>query len=419
MSSVIPKPTVWLRSLLDAADPSWALGTLPPMRPIRQSIVFLSALRLLLNTAFRFVYPFLPVIARGLGVPLEQAALLLTTRHLAGLATPAINRLVGKGEHRLRLISTGIAFFVAGCAVTVLTGAFMGALVGFALLGLSKPVFDVSSQAYISDHVPYARRARYLASFEFTWAIALLIGAPLAGWLISKTDWSTPFLVLGLLAALGMFFIPRFIESDGSHTASQVGSARFTGSALAFLIAVGLFSMASEIIFVVFGAWMENSFAVSITALGAAAFVIAAAELVGEGGTFAFTDRIGKRRAVLGGLLVSIIGFGLLAFAGDSMGLGLGLIAIAIFGFEFTYVSSIPLASGLVPGARARYLGWMVVGIAIGRSVGAAVGPVLFGGFDLAGPAILAMLLNVVAFVVVFSRVRDVDVSDSRLSEAS
>ena len=129
---------------------------------VRTSLGFLSAERLVMNTAYRFVYPFLPVIARGLGVPLEQAALLVSARYMAGLATPAVARVVGRGERRRRLIFTGMLLFVAGCAVTVLTNAYVGALLGFALLGIAKPVFDVSSQAYVSDRVAYERRARYL-----------------------------------------------------------------------------------------------------------------------------------------------------------------------------------------------------------------------------------------------------------------
>jgi DHA1 family inner membrane transport protein len=115
------------------------------MRRVRSSLGFLSAERFVMNTAYRFVYPFLPVIARGLGVPLEQAALLVSARHIAGLATPAVIRVVGYRPRRL--IGTGLVLFIAGSAVTAATNAYIGALIGFALIGIAKPVFDVSSQA--------------------------------------------------------------------------------------------------------------------------------------------------------------------------------------------------------------------------------------------------------------------------------
>ena len=360
-----------------------------------------------MNTAYRFVYPFLPVIARGLGVPLEQAAYLVSVRHMAGLATPGVTRVIGRGELRRRLIITGLLLFICGSAVTALTSAYVGALVGFALLGLAKPVFDVSSQAYIADRVPYERRARYLAVFELTWAGALLVGAPLVGWLISKTDWATPFWVFGVLSVVAILLVPRFIDADQHTSKSSSGRVRFGRSAFAFLVVAGFFSLASEMIIVVFGAWLEDSFGLSLVALGGAAFLIGASELAGEGATFAFTDRIGKRRAVLVGLMISAVGFALLIPARSELGLGLAILGFALFGFEFTIVSSIPLASELVPAARARFLAWMVVAMSLARGVGAALGPILFRSFGLPGPAIAAIVADVIAAMVLVVWVRE------------
>jgi predicted MFS family arabinose efflux permease len=375
--------------------------------PVRSSLGFLSAERLVMNTAFRFVYPFLPAIARGLGVPLEEAAYLISARHIAGLATPAVTRVVGRGERRHRLIVTGLLLFIAGSAVTAATSAYVGALIGFALIGLAKPVFDVSSQAYIADRVPYAKRARYLAVFEFTWAGALLIGAPVTGWLISRTNWVTPFWVFGALTVVALVLAPRFIDPD--HPVSEEGDerGRFNRSGFAFLVVAAFFALASEMIIVVFGAWFEDSFGLSLVALSGVAFLIGASELAGEGATFAFTDRIGKRRAVLIGLAISAIGFALLVPARGEMGLGLAFLAIALFGFEFTIVSSIPLATELVPSARARYLAWMIVAMSFARGLGAAVGPNLFESFGLPGPAIAAVVADILAAAVLITWVRE------------
>lgn len=379
--------------------------------PIRASLGFLSAERLVMNTAFRFVYPFLPVIARGLGVPLEQAGYLISVRHIAGLATPGVARVIGKGELRRRLIVTGLLLFIAGSAVTALTNAYIGALIGFALLGLAKPVFDVSSQAYIADRVPYERRARYLAAFEFTWAGALLIGAPISGWLISKMDWTSPFLAFGVLSVVAILLVPRFVDADHQTSDTYGARNRFNRSGIAFLIVAGFFALASEMIIVVFGAWLEDSFGLSLVALGSAAILIGASELAGESATFAFTDRIGKRRAVLIGLMISALGFALLVPTRNNLGLGLAILGLALFGFEFTIVSSIPLASELVPSARARYLAWMVVAMSLARGVGAALGPILFRSFGLPGPAVVAVVADVIAATVLLVWVRERTIS--------
>lgn len=375
------------------------------MRRVRSSLAFLSAERFVMNTAYRFVYPFLPVIARGLGVPLEQAALLVSARHLAGLATPAVTRAVGQRPRRL--IGTGLVLFIAGSSITVMTNAYVGALIGFAIIGLAKPVFDVSSQAYISARVPYSERARYLSVFEFTWALALLVGAPATGWLISRTSWSAPFVVFGALSVVSLVLLSRFVDADSMLDAVSGKRPTITSSGRAFLVVAGFFALASEMIIVVFGAWMEVSFGLSLVALGGAAFVIGVSELAGESATFAFTDRLGKRRAVLIGLAISIVGFALLIPARNSMGVGLAVLGLALFGFEFTIVSSIPLASELMPASRARYLGWMVVSMSLARAVGAAVGPVLFESYGLVGPAIAAVAADIVAASVLIGKVRE------------
>jgi len=376
-------------------------------RPLRSSLAFLSSERLVMNTAFRFVYPFLPAIARGLGIPLEAAGLLVSARWVAGLATPGIQRIAGRGEARRRLIVTGCLLFIAGAGVTALTGVYVGALLGFALIGLAKPSYDIASQAYIADRVPYQQRARYLAVFELTWALSLLVGAPLTGWLIARGEWTTPFWVFGALTVVALLLVPRFVDPDLPAVATSTQRGRFGSSAVAFLAVTALFTLGAETMFVVFGAWLEGSFALTLAALGSAAVLIGFAELAGEGATFAFTDRIGKRRSVLIGLMVSAVGFAMLVPAGNSLGIGLAFLALGLFGFEFTIVSSIPLATELEPTTRAHYLAWTVVAMATGRGIGAALGPILFGSLGLAGPAIAAVAANMVAALVLVAWVRE------------
>ena len=107
---------------------------------------------------------------------------------------------------------TGGLIFAIGALVTAATGIYVGALIGFALMGLGKPTYDVSAQSYISDRVTYRRRARYLGVYELAWAGSLLIGAPFAGWLIARGDWATPFWVLGAATAAGLLLVFQFVD---------------------------------------------------------------------------------------------------------------------------------------------------------------------------------------------------------------
>ena len=378
------------------------------LRPVARALTFLALARLAINTAQRFVYPFLPAISRGLGVSLDTTGLLVSARWGAGLATPALVAAVGHGERRRRLIAFALALFSVGAVVTAATGVFVGALVGFVLMGFAKPVYDISAQAYLADRVPYESRARYLAVLELTWAGSLLVGAPAAGWLITRAGWQTPFWVIAVLSAVALLLHRRALEPDVAVVTTASRRLTWDRSAAMFLVVVALFSAASELMFVVFGAWLEEEFSLSLVALGGTAVLIAVVELSAEGSTVAFTDRIGKRRAVAIGLAISAVGFGLVAVFSDSYGLGMAALLVGIGGFEFTIVSSIPLATEMRPTGRTKYLSWMVVSIGISRAVGAAAGSPLFGWGGIAANALVATGANIVAIGIVLAWVRDV-----------
>jgi len=57
---------------------------------LRGQLAAFSFSRMILNTGFRMVYPFLPAIARGLGLDLATAALAVTARSATGLASPLL-----------------------------------------------------------------------------------------------------------------------------------------------------------------------------------------------------------------------------------------------------------------------------------------------------------------------------------------
>ena len=388
-----------------------------PTRPqLGGALVFLAGARLIVNTAQRFVYPFLPAISRGLGVSLDATGYLVSARWAAGLATPAVVAVAGRGERRKRLIALGLTFFAVGAAVTAATSWFVGALAGFVLMGLSKPVFDISAQAYIADRVEYGSRARYLGVLELTWAGGLLVGAPAAGWLIDRAGWTAPFWAIAVLAAVALGLQAKILEPDVPVAAQGEPAQRWDAPAVALLVVAALFTASSEVVFVVYGAWLEVGFSLSLAALGGTAVIVALSELGGEATTLAVTDRIGKRRAIAIGLVVSAAGFGSLALLDGSLLWGMAALLVGVGGFEFTVVSSIPLATEVRPWGRSRYLSWIVVAMSLGRAAGAAAGAPLFGAAGIGANALAAAVANLVAVVIVLAWVREADVGASDFS---
>jgi len=376
-----------------------------PRHSLRASLAYLIAARLVLNTAHRFAYPFLPAISRGLGITLEQGGLLMSARALAGLGTPLAVATAGRGERRRRTLALGLALFVLGAAVTAASGVYVGAITGFALFGLAKPLFDISGQAYIADRTPYRRRGRYLALFETTWALALLGGAPAAGWLIARFGWRAPFWAVAGLALAALAALPWALDPDVPRLrGATVPRLRLDRPAALILAAVLALMFSAEVSFVVFGAWLEDRFGLSLVALGGAATAIAVAELVGEGASIALTDRLGPRRSVSLGLVVCVAAFAALGPASGSLGGGLAVMVLAFLGFEFAIVSALPLATEVAPEARTRFLALLVVALSLSRALAGLVGPALFswGGFAanstasaLSGALAMALVLGV------------------------
>ena len=132
---------------------------------------------------------------------------------------------------------------------------------------------------------------------------------------------------------------------------------------------------------VVYGIWLEESFALSVVALGSATTVIGVAELMGEGLTATVADRLGLKRATFTGLVCSSLSYALLPLLGQSLPLALAGLFLTFITFEFSVVTSFSLFTEVLPKARASMMSSLLAAAGIGRVIGALVGgPIWFTG---------------------------------------
>ena len=371
-----------------------------PVEGTRIGTIRLVALKLVLNTAVRLVYPFLPAIARGLDITIGQAGALISMRWVAGFASPVAIGVAGTWATSRALLLTGLGVFAIGSLVTAWFGAFIGAAIGFALIGFAKPLFDVGAQAHVAERVPWHRRSRHIGLLEVSWAGGLLVGAPIAGWLIERGSWNTPFLVLGILAAIGIGAV-AVMERVDAETVVHVGDKpKVRGPALWFLVVGGVVGFALEILLVNLGTWLEDNFGLALLALGGVGTVIGVAELIGEGGVVAITDRVNKRTALALALALAAVAFVVLALVADSLVVGVGVLAVGMALVEYTIVSGMSVATEIHPTNRTGYLAWFAVATGVGRIAGDLAGPWMFGAggmrltsFAAAGSALAAATL--------------------------
>ncbi len=351
---------------------------------VRLSLIVL--IRTIINVPFRIVYPFLPSIARGLAVPLAAANGLIALRWLVRLAAPLIGPLMDRYDRR-RVMEVALLCFTLAGLLLVGVGTFAATAVAFVLYGVAKVLYDPAVYAYLGDTVPYHRRGRAVGIVELSWSAAWLIGVPASGLLIDHLGWRAPWAVLIGLGLLGVGLtragLPPALGQSARHSgepfiASTVAAWRSLlrrRSVVVLLLTSALITLAVEIPFVVYGAWIEESFGLSLTALGLASAVVGLAEAAAEFGTAVITDRLGKRRSVLVGLLglaASLIALPWLS--GLGLAPALAGVALMLLTFEFGVVSLMPMATELAPDARATLVSLNGAAFGLSRVAAALAG---------------------------------------------
>jgi predicted MFS family arabinose efflux permease len=376
--------------------------------------------RIALNLQFRVVYPFLPAISRGLGVPLETASLLLAVRSLVSMGSPLYGALADRRGRRPIMLA-GLAALSAGAILVGIAPGLAVALVAFALLGFSKAAYDPAAQAYLGDAVPYERRGRVLGIIELAWSLSWFIGVPVAGFLIAKAGWQSVFWFIAGLGLLALLATWRLCRDCGRGRANRATARAASSSAprpwrlplwltpgVFFVLAVSfLLILANEIVFIAYGVWMETDFGLTVVAVGVASLVVSLAELLAETASAGLVDRLGKRRAVLGGMALHLLSYLLLPRLAGTLGGALAGIFLMFLTFEFTVVAIIPLVSELAPEARGTVLALNLAIMAFARVVGALVGPRLWAAGGLAANTLLSAGLLGVALLIWWLGVRE------------
>jgi MFS transporter, DHA1 family, inner membrane transport protein len=351
----------------------------------------------------RMVYPFLPVFGRGLGVDLALLSLAVTFRSAAGVFGPFLAAIADRRGRKAGILF-GVTLFTIGAAVLGFWPSYPAFVFTLVLTILGNFVFVPSMQAYLGDRVPYARRGMILALTEFGWSLSFILGVPLMGFLIARWGWVAPFPFLSVAGLLSLGLLARLLPRDVPAVDLSWNLWRNLGAVLRYQPALaGLFlglliSAANEVVNLVFGVWMEDSFGLKIAALGAASAVIGFSELSGESLVSLITDRMGKSRAVAAGLAFNCLAALLLPVLGVSLSGALAGLFLFFISFEFTIVSCIPIMTEVMPQARATLMSIFIATLSLGRALGASASSALYQhGFTFT--VLAAVIFNLAALL--------------------
>lgn len=354
------------------------------MKPsLASQIGFFTLGRVVFNTMHRMVYPFINVFGRGLGVDLTQMSWALTVRSSAGALGPLLATIADSRSRKAGML-LGLIMFTGGATLVIFWPVFWVFVFTLVLTTVGYLVFIPSMQAYLGDHIPYQQRGLAIAVTEMGWSLSFIIGVPLVGLLLARLGWRSPFPFLFFFGLVFLVLVIRMVPGDalpgGANSDALAGLRKVVTHPLAWAAVMMsmAFSMANEMVNLVFGVWMEDSFQFKVTSLGALAIGIGLAELSGEGLVAGLVDRLGKVRSIALGLLLNMLAALTLIFFGRSLLTAFAGLLAYYLTFEFTLVSSMPMMTEILPAARASLLAANIAFISVSRALGDLVAPLLY-----------------------------------------
>ncbi|MEZ4664271.1 MAG: MFS transporter [Caldilineaceae bacterium] len=324
----------------------------------------------------------------------------------------------------------GLAVAAVGALIVGVSSGIGLAAVGMILWGIGIVGFVPNLQAYISARLPYAQRARGIGILEYSWALAGIVGLFIMGLLIAQFSWRTPFFVLGLgmlIMALVLGVLPRARtaqeRASSLHALAgqpEVNSLNWSArvrrffdlgpnarSAYATMAAAAALFIAAMQVMITHGAWLRLEYALGPAQLGVIALIMGLADLCGSGSVSLLTDKIGKRRSVLLGVIGAAIGFLIMPLLNVSVVMAVLGIVLARAFFEFAIVSNIPLLSEQAPLQRGKV---MTLGAAFnlcGATLAGISGPWLYTTFGVWGLGLVSAALSLLSSLIIWRWVQD------------
>lgn len=398
------------------------------IRRAQESLVGLIGLavvtRSLTDTGFQIFYPFLPIMASGLGLSTSRMGQLLGLRNLTGLLSPIFGALADRQGFR-KWLRVELLVLSAGFLLIGLGPSLQINIVGIVISGLASLAFVPTLQGYLSHRLRYSMRARGIGIVEYGWAFAGIVGLSTAGWIIERTSWEVPFVILGIsMAFLYVLYqllppgnpegIPRRIPEPNETrrpTLKSLMSAMST-SAWATIASKACLGFAMFNVLIVFGDWLTQTYGLNAGELGRVAMAMGIADLCGSIGVSLYSDRIGKRRAVIAGSILAIAAFALLPVLGDSLVGAIGGLMLMRVALEFAIVSMIAFASQQDIHRRGQMMSMMGAANFSASAMGGFTGPWLFLRLGITGPSIVGIAGMVACIVLNFAFMREPQTRD-------
>ena len=331
---------------------------------------------------FRYVIPFLGVLADGLGVRISRLGIALTVATLTGLLGTPVGRLIDRGSHRTLMV-LGLLGMAGGTTVAAAAPNIWWFGAGLVLIGLAKLVFDVAMTGWVAEYVPADLRGRVFGLIEMSWAAGLFLGVTLLAIVTALSSWrwayATMTLVLTTVALIVLTRLPAE-RASAAHERTVTGRphGRVSLRTLQFLVAMGFMLFSIQMLISVLGPWLHDDHGFTSASLAAVTFGLGIFELVSSFAAVRLTDRWGGWRSVMRGGSLMIPAALLFSLTHAHLWSGLVAYAVITLGFEYCIISSFSVGTSLIPDAPGAGLGLMFTFNTVGMAAGSMLGTWLY-----------------------------------------
>lgn len=378
--------------------------------------------KIFIDMAVQMFNPFMAVIALGVGLSIVQMGQVVALSKFVGLLAPVLGHLADRWGYRfiLRFCLLLAGFGFIGAVSFESIPLFIIALV---LAGVGVTSFTPCLHAYLSNMLPYNKRAKGIATLEYSYALAGIFGLFLMGVLIENISWKAPFYLIGagLIFSSFLFLTLPLVKRSGQETVGKslekkslwtrflgfidLGDKRLSAWGNIFLSGLLCFSMLH--ILMVYGVWLQNDFDLSPIALGKVALLFGVFSLIGCTAVAHLTDKIGKRRSVISGMVVTFLFYGILPFASTQLLTSLIVLVIIHLGFEFSIVSNFSLLSEQVPSQRGKIMGMGAASGMLGTGLAGLTAPVAYLEYGVWGLGPVSMMGSLIGLLLLIFIIRE------------
>lgn len=352
--------------------------------------IMFGIVRISIFTSYHLVSPFMPEIARNLNTTLIVIGLIISIRSAMGFLGTVWGSVTDlTGPKRGVLI--GLTVFGVSMLVIYLFPALGIFAVALPVSYAAILTFDAAMYSYLSDKIPYKNRGKMVAVLESSYALAFMLGSPIAGVLMSRYSWNTPFLFMGLIAAVFIIIIALILPKDRKRERAANGAEpkeKYSAQLLkvvkdkpAILAIVTCTLMMGGNWFAqnMYGAWLEDYYGQSIEQIGFISSAFGLAVFAGAMLCLVFTDKLGKTKAMAVGVTVTIAaGIGAAVFNANSLIIGSVFLFLYFCFIEFATESAIALMTEVREDIRATVVATSFGALAVGSTVGCGLSPIVY-----------------------------------------